>query len=128
MNKYSQKSRRLLDSCHPDLIRLMEEVLKHWDHTIVSGHRGEQEQNDLYADGKSKLKYPKSKHNTFPSIAVDVQPYPYKDDRDLYAFMGFVLGTAQQMGIELRWGGDWNDNRQVGDNWIDAFHIELRNP
>lgn len=103
----------------------MERVLPRWDHTIVCGHRSEAEQNRLYAEGKSQLQYPKSKHNTYPSIAVDIQPYPYKDDRDLFYFVGYVKGVADEMGIELRMGADWNDNQTVTDNWIDAFHIEL---
>lgn len=91
----------------------------------MCGHRSKEEQNRLYAEGKSQLQYPRSKHNAYPSIAVDIQPYPFKDERDLYYFIGYVKGVADEMGIKLRMGADWNDNKTVTDNWIDAFHIEL---
>ena len=42
-------------------------------------------------------------------------------------FAGFVLGVANQMGINLRWGGDWDQDFEVQDNKFDDFpHFELK--
>ena len=42
---------------------------------IVCGHRNKEDQNKAFAEGKSKLKWPKGKHNKLPSQAVDAAPY-----------------------------------------------------
>ena len=63
-------------------------------------------------------------------MACDVVPYPidWNDRERFHLFAGFVLGIANQMGIELRWGGDWNRNWEVDDNKFDDFpHFELVN-
>jgi len=128
MPKFSKASQEKLATCHPDLQRLFNEVVKHFDCTVTCGERGEFEQNEAYRKGYSKLKYPESKHNGRPSMAADVVPYPidWKDTERMYFFGGFVKATAVQMGIEIRWGGDWDSDTQVKDqNFIDLPHFEL---
>ena len=64
-----------------------------------------------------------------PSLAVDVTPYPvdWKDRERQTLFAGFVMGIARSMGINLRWGGDWDPDWQVQDNKFDDFPlIEIR--
>lgn len=124
MYKYSRSSRDNLGSCHHRLQELMEEVLKTYDHSVLSGHRGEIEQNGLVASGNSKLLYPHSKHNELPSKAVDVQPYPMRHVFDLIRFIGYVEATAHFMGMEIRLGLDWDMDRDSSNNWVDAYHIE----
>jgi hypothetical protein len=46
------------------------------DISVACGHRNEADQNREFAEGDSKLQWPKSKHNTLPSRAVDVWPHP----------------------------------------------------
>ena len=44
-----------------------------------------------------------------------------------YYFGGFVLGTAEELGIDIRWGGDWNSNRKLEDQTFhDLPHFEVR--
>lgn len=128
-NKYSKTSRRRLDTCTPNIQRLMEAVLPHWDHSILCGHRTEAEQTKAYRGGFSKVQYPNSKHNSLPSTAVDIQPYPWKDDaqglKELYMFIGFVRGMAVSMGINIRCGADWDMDGSIRDQtFMDVFHIE----
>ena len=85
--------------------------------------------NKLYEEGKTKVYWPNGRHNSNPSRAVDVVPYPIDwDDRErFHLFAGFVIGIAQSMGIRLRWGGDWNMNFEVDDNNFDDFpHFEVK--
>ena len=92
------------------------------------GHRNQEDQEEMYEQGRSQLRYPKSKHNSLPSKAVDVAPYPIDwNDRERFTlFAGFVLGTAETMGVKLRWGGDWNRNWETADNsFDDLVHFEL---
>ena len=95
----------------------------------MEGHRSAERQDKLFEEGRTKVKYPNGRHNANPSRAVDVVPYPIDwDDRErFHLFAGFVLGIAKSMGINLRWGGDWNQNFEVDDNNFDDFpHFELR--
>jgi peptidoglycan L-alanyl-D-glutamate endopeptidase CwlK len=42
-------------------------------------------------------------------------------------FAGFVKGVASQMGIPIRWGGDWNSDNNLKDNKFDDLpHFELK--
>jgi peptidoglycan LD-endopeptidase CwlK len=128
MPNFSLPSLEKLSTCHPDLQRLFKEVIKHFDCTIICGHRGEAEQEKAFLEGKSKARFGKSKHNTTPSMAVDVAPYPidWQDIRRFYLFAGYVLAIAQQMGIKVRWGGDWSGDLDVKDNnFNDLPHWEI---
>ena len=129
MPQFSKLSERRLAECHPSLQLLFNAVIKHYDCVILCGHRGEREQNEAFADGKSQLKWPDSKHNKKPSLAVDVVPYPvdWNDRHKLYHFAGFVIGAAWALGIKLRWGGDWDGDRDLSDqSFNDLVHFELR--
>ena len=130
MPKFGKRSKERLETCHSDLQKIFEEVIKHIDCSVLEGHRGKEKQNKHFANGVSKVKYPNGRHNATPSNAVDVTPYPvdWKDRERQTLFAGFVIGTARSMGVNLRWGGDWDRDFQVNDNDFDDFpHFELRN-
>ncbi len=126
MPEFGKKSRERLDTCHSDLQAICELVIEHYDFTVLEGHRSGDRQDELFRQGKSKLKAGQSKHNENPSRAVDIAPYPIDwDDRErFHLFAGFVIGIGQSMGIKLRWGGDWNMNFEVDDNNFDDFLFE----
>ena len=129
MPKFGKRSKNALSSCDERLIKVFDEVIKTVDCSVLEGHRGQSKQDKYYEEGKSKVKYPSGRHNKLPSMAVDVAPYPIDwDDRErFHLFAGFVLGIAKSMGINLRWGGDWNQNFEVDDNKFDDFpHFELK--
>lgn len=128
MPKFSKKSLEKLSQCDERLQLVLNEAIKYYDFTILEGHRGKELQNMYYEQGKSKLKYPKSKHNSFPSIAVDIAPYPIDwNDRERFYFMaGVVKGIANSMGIKLRWGGDWDQDHDFKDQtFFDLPHFEI---
>ena len=129
MPRFGKSSIKRLETAHPKLQEIFNEVIKHVDCSVLQGHRGEEEQNRYFDEGKSKVKYPNGRHNAYPSRAVDVTPYPVDwDDRERQTlFAGFVLGIAKSMGIKLRWGGDWDMDFEVQDNKFDDFpHFEIR--
>mgnify|MGYP003674869344 FL=1 len=124
MAKFGRSSKERLSTCDEKLQKVFNEVIKYVDCSILEGHRDE-----LFDEGKTKVKYPNGRHNHKPSRAVDVAPYPidWADRERFHLFAGFVLGIARSMGIKLRWGGDWNMNFEVDDNQFDDFpHFELR--
>ena len=129
MPKFSKKSKAKLNTCDKRLIELFNKVVKKFDCTIIEGHRSKDRQNKLFDEGKSKLQYPNGKHNATPSMAVDVAPYPIDwNDRERFTyFAGYVVGIAYQMGLKIRWGGDWEMDTQVKDNNFDDLpHFEIK--
>lgn len=134
MPKYSKTSLQKLNNCHEDLQKIFKYVIWFFDHTIICGHRTEEKQNQAYKKGYSKLKYPKSKHNKLPSMAVDAIPYPIQwDDHDrMRYFAGHVMMAAKflkesgEITHDLRWGGDWDRDTELNDQkFIDLPHFEL---
>jgi peptidoglycan L-alanyl-D-glutamate endopeptidase CwlK len=128
MAKFSKRSLKILETCHPDLQKLFKEVIKVYDCSVISGYRDKTAQNNLYEQGRSKVTYPNSKHNSKPSLGIDVCPYPivWSENKSFYHFAGFVFGVAKSMGITLRWGGDWDMDLNFRDNRFDDLaHFEL---
>lgn len=128
MPTFSQSSLRRLHSCDQRLQDLFIKVVRFHDCRILEGHRGEEAQNEAYHNNRSTVRWPNSKHNKLPSLAVDVAPYPVDwEDLDRFrVFAGFVLGVATVMGIELRWGGDWDSDWDYTDQrFHDLPHFEL---
>ena len=128
MPRFGKRSREGLATCEKDLQMVFNEVIKYVDCSVLEGYRKKDRQNALYDEGKTKVRYPNGRHNASPSRAVDVTPYPvdWADRERQTLFAGFVLGVANQMGIKLRWGGDWDQDFQVQDNKFDDFpHFEL---
>lgn len=130
MPEFSQKSLNKLNQCHPDLQRLFLEVIKEHDCTIIEGYRTKEDQDIAFYSGRSQVKWPHGKHNCFPAKAVDVWPYPVPRTEDGLiddnspvwdTFAGYVLDTAQKLGINVIWGGNW-------DTLVDKPHFELRLP
>lgn len=129
MPKFGINSNIALETAHPDLQRLFREVIKYVDCSILEGHRDKIAQDAAYAAGKSKKRWPESKHNRQPSLAVDAAPYPvdWKDPKRFCFFAGYVKATADRLGIGIRWGGDWNSDGHISDETFpDLPHFELK--
>ena len=86
----------------------------------MCGYRGENDQNAAFANGNSKLKFPNSKHNQLPSLAVDVAPLPL-DWNNVGAFLKMVQlikVIANKQGVKIRCGADF-------EKFKDYPHVEL---
>lgn len=134
MPKFSQESFSKLSTCHIDLQALFFEVIKHFDCTILEGYRNEQDQEEDFKKGNTKLHWPNGKHNASPSNAVDVSPYPvnWNNIPRFYWFSGYVMGIAQKlkddgkMTHSIRYGGDWAGTFDITQNkFNDLVHFEL---
>ena len=128
MPRFGKTSRARLKTCHDDLQKVFNEVIKHTDCSILCGHRGEEDQKKAVASGHSKKAFPLGRHTKKPSLAVDVAPYPIDwEDRERFIYFGgFVKGCAYQLGIPLRWGGDWDNDTSLSDNnFDDLVHFEI---
>jgi peptidoglycan L-alanyl-D-glutamate endopeptidase CwlK len=134
MPKFSQESFSRLSTCHPDLQTLFYEVNKTFECTILEGYRNQDDQEKAFDAGKTKLHWPNGKHNSQPSMAVDVAPYPldWYNDKRFYWFAGYVMGIAQKLKDEgkmthaVRYGGDWDRDKDITHNkFNDLVHYEL---
>lgn len=128
MPTFSAISEERLKTCDPRIQQVMREVIKLFDCMVIEGHRNEADQNRAFAQGKSEKKWPDGKHNKYPSLAIDVMPYPinWKDIKRLCYFAGYVMATALQMGIKLRWGYDWDGDTDLNDQTFnDGPHFEI---
>ena len=146
MPKYGPASLANLEQVHPELIRLANEVIKHFDNTVVDGIRTMAEQEKNLAKGVSQTM--NSKHLPQAdglSHAIDIMPYPVQwgpvdkglnavrnVDKTLqvlraYYFQGVVKGLAISMGIDIRQGVDWDGDTDLSDQTFhDIPHVELK--
>ncbi len=108
MPTFGKRSQAELDTCHPDIIRLLNRAIKEYDFSVLEGTRTKEEQTAAYESGASKLAWPKSRHNRIPSGAVDIVPYPV-DWKNLHRFHDLALVIKQcaaEENIKIDWGWD----------------------
>ena len=135
MYTFGNRSMEAYSTLHPLLQELMDDAIKLVDFAILEGRRDKKEQDLAFGAGMSRVKYPNSKHNTAPSHAVDVAPYPidWKDESRFAYLAGIIMGLAKAKGIKIRWGGDWDSDgvmntREEGEDrkvLNDLVHFEL---
>ncbi len=125
MYKFGKRSRKRLKGVDSRLVNVLNELIKIMDVTVIEGLRSAERQEELLAKGATKVKY--SKH--MEGKAVDICPYPIDwDDRDRFHYMGgMIRGIANQLNVNVRWGGDWDSDGEVKDNnFDDLVHIEIK--
>ena len=124
VNRWGEKSSGRIGTCDILLQRLFEDVIRRLpkgrDATVLHGFRDKADQNYAFAMKRSKLEWPKSAHNKFPSQAIDVWPYPLPKDAAGWSspayiakcwwLRGFVESVAQHMSIPLRPVIEWDPN------------------
>jgi peptidoglycan L-alanyl-D-glutamate endopeptidase CwlK len=119
----------------------LQEIAKHalklglMDFAITEGLRTKEVQDKYYKSGKSKVKWPNSKHNVKYegdlSSAFDV--VPYVDGKVSWNALhccilaGIIFASAKTLGYKIRWGGCWSGNfKYVGKQKLnDYVHFEL---
>ena len=146
MPNFSKRSLTLLEQCHPDLQRVMKEVIKYFDFTVLdSTIRTEEEQKKFVKEGKSKTLNSKHLKRLVPeygkeySFAIDIAPYyntvPHIDwdDRESFCYLaGFISGISNylfckgEISHRIKWGGDWSmNNKTIDEKFSDLPHFEL---
>jgi hypothetical protein len=141
--QFGARSQEVHATLRPELQQIVTFILFNIaDISLLDGHREEERQNAAYRAGTSKVAWPDGKHNTLPSDAVDLQPYPLpnidaedpvirdKARRKLWATLGYIAGAARVYamanGWRLRWGGDWDMDGDLTDqNFDDLYHLEI---
>lgn len=117
---FSTKSKLNLLTCDQRLQTIAFDAIGIIDFSVICGHRGKEAQEKAFAGGFSKAKWGQSKHNTSPSQAMDLLPYPsgWDDINQFYQLAGVIKAIAFKHGIPIRWGGEFK--------WgFDGGHFEL---
>jgi len=137
---FSSASENKKKTCHHEIQIWLDELIKRIDFTIIQGSRSDAEQQKAFKEGKSKLDgiINKSKHQTTKekpySEAVDMakNPINWNYTQDFIFFAGFALAVADElyrakkMTRRIRWGGDWDSDKDFKDNkFNDYLHFEL---
>ena len=149
MYEFGKRSRKRLNTCHPDLILIMEEVIKIYDFSVIEGLRTTKKQREYYETGRSQLDgvHKLSKHQDSGdglSYAIDIMPYykgfnPFNNEngaKSFYYLAGIVQTVASILYKEgkishiIRWGGNWDSDMDFfGDStFFDLPHFELIKP
>ena len=102
MYKYGNRSLQRLSTCNKVIQEVLEKAIKDspCDITILCGHRSSDKQKELYAQGRTKpgkivTWTLNSKHNSYPSNAIDIAPWvdggiPW-DDEELFNLLGIHI-------------------------------------
>jgi hypothetical protein len=126
--KFSQLSAKRLQDCTQEVQHLCKEVIRSKDFTIICGFRNKEEQNEAFRLRRSTKQWPDSKHNTFPSPAVDVAPYPvdWNDKARFARLFGYMERVAEELGYRVVWGADWDmDGFTTDHQLVDMPHVEV---
>jgi hypothetical protein len=128
MPSFGSNSRAQRDTCKVVIQDVLNEAINHVDFSVVRGHREKAKQNAANDAGRSKLRWPNSRHNSIPSEAVDIIPYPtgYADLDKFYELATYMFAAASKLGVALEWGGHWKNYTGKGDNDRDWAHWEIR--
>lgn len=97
------------------------------DLKLIQGHRTHEQQAALPAT-VTQVKPGHSKHEAWPSLAVDMAIYPvrWKDEVMFGVLNGLVQSIAVRRGVKVRWGGDWDGDGDTLEHTLrDLDHWEL---
>ena len=127
MPTFSRRSLEKLDTCNSKLQEIAKEAIEIVDFSVLHGHRAKDQQNRLYKEGRSRLEWPLSKHNSWPSKAYDLAPWPinWKDEKRFFQLAVVILFLAQKNKVALRWGGAWKGRPNKEGEFNDLGHFEL---
>ena len=130
--RFSSRSLERLRTCHADLVLLMTEALADpdcpSDISVLEGWRNQADQDAAFDSGASQLRWPQSRHNSTPSMAVDVAPYVNGgitwDWQYYYPLADHVKQVWERLSASgstsgdyrLTWGGDFTTFKD-GPHW-----------
>ena len=135
----SQRSLKNLEGVHPNLVAVVKRAIEitEQDFVVIEGVRTQARQDELWAQGRTKpgpiVTWTKdaSSHGIGKDgygHAVDICPFPV-DWNDLSKFDAIyvaMMAAAQELGVRLRYGGDWDmDGKLREKGEMDSPHFEL---
>lgn len=106
--KLSTTSLNKLNAINPELRKVVLKAFETmpFDITIIEGLRTKKRQEELFAQGATKVHT--SRHMS--GNALDMAPYPIDwENTDRFKAMAHhMFEAAKELGIVIRWGGNWS--------------------
>ena len=137
MPAFGPRSLGLLATVDYDLVRICRRTILVSDFAVICGARGKDAQEEAYRTGNSNARWPESKHNAIPpglSLAVDLAPWHkgkphirWENEREFVFLAGQMAQAAHELGVRIRWGGDWDRDNDLYDinKPFDLGHYEI---
>lgn len=130
MPSFGKASKERREMLCKDLKALVDEVIKHYDFSIIETFRDKETQERYYRNGATKAHFGESAHNYHPSFALDFAPWPCpkkqvngvvqidSDSPEWQIAVNIFKQTAKELNIGIICGADFK-------SFKDLMHIEL---
>ena len=134
---FDKTSINRLATAHPDLQKLAMTVAQIYPCIVVYGNRSWQRQAELLKEGKTQVGPGYSKHNAFPSYAIDLAPYDRNGKIGWYSMDFVIWWNGKVTAIAdilfgqgyIRGGIDWDgDMDPTNNSFRDGVHFEINTP
>lgn len=140
---WSQRSLRILEKVDVRIRTILEAARLAGCPNVTIQHNGGARflaiQEELVATGVSQTLNSLHRIDEPPNIivgrekshAIDLAPWPidWDDVKRFHVLAGYLLGTADQLGTPLVWGGDWDRDWVYTDQQFhDLGHFQLLDP
>ncbi|MCK8543814.1 M15 family metallopeptidase [Yersinia ruckeri] len=130
-NKFSQRSENNLKGVNPALVQVVRRAIEITtvDFTVIEGVRPVERQQQLYAQGRTApgkvvTWTMKSKH--IDGNAVDLLPVTGWDNLSSFKIVSKAMfQAANELGVKITWGADWNGNGIQEKGETDSPHFEI---
>lgn len=121
-----------LKGVNEDLVRVVKHAADMVPLMVIEGLRTRERQAELYAIGRTKPGKPvtwtlNSKHCEGKAVDVGPVPLDWNDKKAFLTVAGAMFAGAQRVGVQLRYGGDWDGDGIYGEKGeSDLPHFELK--
>lgn len=127
MPRFGSRSKANLKGVDKRIIKVLDEVIQHFDFTVLEGRRTTERQAELVKDGSSKTM--KSKHLRGKAVDIAPSPVDFSNTERFCYLAGFIMGAAKRLGYNMRWGRDWQSDWLVKNKnvstFLDYVHFEI---
>ena len=130
----SERSLKSLEGVNPKLVAVVKLAIEitSQDFVVIEGLRTQARQDELWAQGRTKpgpvVTWTKDASSHGTGHAVDICPYPvdWNDLKKFNAIADAMFAAADELGVPLRWGADWDRDGILRERWeSDSPHFEL---
>jgi peptidoglycan L-alanyl-D-glutamate endopeptidase CwlK len=144
MFQFGRKSKLQIATAHQDwqLILSTAIMVTEVDFGVAEAHRSKTLQLQYFNEGRTECDGINilSKHNYYPSLAVDIYPYVNGKAKWVTADLSYLAGIIKAVSEMLyaqgkithkvRWGGNWDKDGEIltDQQFDDMPHMELYKP
>ncbi|WP_145588087.1 M15 family metallopeptidase [Yersinia aldovae] len=129
--RFSQRSENNLKGVNANLVKVVRRAIEITtvDFTVIEGVRTVERQQQLYAQGRTApgkvvTWTMKSKH--IDGNAVDLLPVTGWDNLSSFKIVSKAMfQAANELGVKITWGADWNGNGIQEKGETDSPHFEI---